>query len=141
MLLADGRIISTSRYDSTSSIGTSSYYYINTFDENGAADTSDLSMISGTVDLSISLDNQSRLLAAMAGSNALESVLRLTTSGEPDTTFGKNGNATFSPPASLSSASGSAAPRVQKDGKIIVLSTGISQATGQNVVVVSRLCN
>jgi len=157
LLLPSGQIISINRLDSISSLGTNSFYYIYTFTSNGVVSTNAVSGISNTVALLPSLDGQNRVLAAIAipqenddqtpgtsSSTTLESVMRLTTSGIPDATFGTGGITTLSLPASLSSSWGSFAARAQSDGRIIVLSQATMADTDggtKDVVVVSRLWN
>jgi len=138
-LLEDGRIIAPIRYNDSAN------YSILAYTDSGPditfGMTGDLYVTSNNGFPRIFLDNQNRLLVTRGTDGlVLESVSRVTAAGAFDPAFGTGGNAILSLPAGLSSSSGSVAARVQKDGRIVVL----SQATkddGSTVAVVSRLWN
>jgi len=89
------------------------------------------------------LDDQNRLLITTVTTGSLESVWRYLNTGVLDTSFGMNGWATFPPPTDFkpnTSGEGTAAARVQKDGRIILLCVGIG-GEGAAGALVSRLWN
>ena len=92
------------------------------------------------LDMLVFLDDQSRLLVTIDRlvSPTVEAIMRYTNDGAFDTTFGVAGAAN-TPSAADISWGRSFSARVQKDGRIVVL----SWAYGTNVssLVVSRLWN
>ncbi|MCL2725772.1 MAG: hypothetical protein FWD69_15190 [Polyangiaceae bacterium] len=141
VLRPDGRIVAV---DNTSILA---------FTANGAVDTTfgagGTASLQGWQGSSVSLDDQGRFLVPqwdvigdISDISHLEYVWRLTPAGEPDLTFGVNGLAT-----GLVSADGAiggfAAARVQKDGRIVVVSRQTYRGAGGmgGIVVVSRLWN
>ncbi|MCL2723374.1 MAG: hypothetical protein FWD69_02960 [Polyangiaceae bacterium] len=142
LLMPDGRIIVP--------IGSSNSYSIGAFVANGGIDKTFgsygyiTSVSSYGVPPNLFLDDQNRLLVTTGITGPLQSVRRYLNTGAPDSSFGMSGNgwATFTLPADFPPTTeqvATIAARVQKDGRIIVLSESL--ADGSNDVVVSRLWN
>jgi len=131
VITPDGKIIATHNFAGLLAFKADGTDLDTTFGNNGR-----LSMARTYGSLPyVSLDNQNHLLVATCSPPALESVWRFTDDGAADISFGVNGQATTSSLADFTNGCSFAA-RVQKDGRIVVLTW-----TDQNILVVSRLWN
>jgi len=138
MILPDGRILS--KMEAMGDCWISAFKADGTDLDSTFGDSGSLSVPVnpygwGCISLSVSVDDQNRLLATSVNLPSVESVWRYTDEGILDNSFGVDGQAT-TPSLAGVSFGWSFSARVQKDGRIVVLTW-----TDQNILVVSRLWN